>query len=211
MPLEDLPLRAEGPGPPPEVRRFLCEARRRVDRFVWEHHLPAFVPSDFERTYAALADLGASGRPAGRWFCEWGSGFGVTACLAALLGFDAWGIEIEGELVAAARRLAGDFGLPAEFVRGSFIPARAGAFAAAARGCAWLAGAGECGHGRLGLAPDDFDVIFAYPWPDEQRLTAALFERYARPGALLLTYHEDGALRLRRKRPAHAAGRPRPG
>jgi hypothetical protein len=62
-----------------------------------------------------------------------------------------------------------------------------------------MAGVAGGGHEALGLAVEDFDLIFAYPWPDEEGLTAALFERYAREGALLLTYHEVGGLRLRRK------------
>src|SRR5438067_102069 len=59
---------------------------------------------------------------------------------------------------------------------------------------------------ELEIAPDDFDLIFSYPWPDEERLTAALFERHARGGALLLSYHEVGSLRLRRK--SGKTGRP---
>ena len=51
----------------------------------------------------------------------------------------------------------------------------------------------------LGLEVRDFDLIFAYPWPNDEELTASLFERFAAPGALLLTYDETDAVRLRRK------------
>ena len=51
----------------------------------------------------------------------------------------------------------------------------------------------------LEQAPDEFDLVFVYPWPDEEGLVAGLFERHARPGALLLTAHGCGDLRLRRK------------
>jgi hypothetical protein len=64
---------------------------------------------------------------------------------------------------------------------------------------AWLVTGGPCGHRELGLDPEDFDVIYAYPWPDEERLTADLFARVARPGAVLATYHGEGAVRLRKK------------
>jgi len=40
--------------------------------------------------------------------------------------------------------------------------------------------------------------VFAYPWPDEEALIEGLFEGHAREGAMLLTFHADGALRLRR-------------
>jgi hypothetical protein len=135
----------------------------------------------------------------GNLFCEWGSGFGVVACLAAMLDFDACGIEIEGELVDAAQRLADDFGLPVEFIRGSFIPGKSEACLDAGDGFAWLTTHGDSGLEELGLVPADFDVIFAYPWPDEERLIGALFERSGGAGAVLLTYHGGEDFRLRRK------------
>src|SRR5262245_14922196 len=94
--------------PPPEVRRFLREARRRIARFQRSGRARGFVPSDYNAAYAGLVALEASGLLAGLWFCEWGSGFGVVSCLAAMLGFEAWGIEAEGDLVEEARQLAED-------------------------------------------------------------------------------------------------------
>jgi hypothetical protein len=201
MPLLDLSLPVDEAPPPREVRVFLREADRRIERFRPCRPIPGFVPSDSPRAYAALRALAAGGVAPGDLFCEWGSGFGVVACLAAMLGFDACGIEVEGELVDAARRLADDFGLPVEFVRGSFIPAGgrddlgAGAFA-------WLdTDAGDVQE-EAGLGPSDFDVIFAYPWPDEEEAIAGLFDRHAGAGAVLATYHGGDGLRLRRKRAA---------
>ena len=45
---------------------------------------------------------------------------------------------------------------------------------------------------------EEFDLVFAYPWPDEEALIEGLFEGHARAGAMLLTYHADSTLRLRR-------------
>jgi hypothetical protein len=93
---------------PGEVRTFLREAERRIEQFHREHHIPGFVPSDFARVYGALRALAAGDVAPGDRFCEWGSGFGVVACLAAILDFDTYGIEIESDLVdapAARRRL----------------------------------------------------------------------------------------------------------
>src|SRR5262249_44071404 len=104
---------------------FLKEARARIARFQRSQRAPAFVASDFAAVYAALRRLEESGPPPGRLFCEWGSGFGVASCLAAMLGFDARGIEADGRLVAAARRLAAAFDSPAAFVRGNFPQERA--------------------------------------------------------------------------------------
>ena len=196
MALVDLKLRIGRSGVPPEVRRLLRSAERRIDRFRQSARINGFVPSDFERAYEVLHALSTAPQTRGRLFCEWGSGFGVVACLAAMLEFDACGIEIEPELVAVAQQLADDFDLPVEFSQGSFIP-RAALPALARQGFAWLAVEADCRPAELG--PDDFDVIFAYPWPDEEQLIADLFERFAAVGAILVTYHGSDDFRLRRK------------
>jgi protein-L-isoaspartate O-methyltransferase len=136
--------------------------------------------------------------------CEWGSGFGVVASLASMLEYNVCGIEIERDLVDASRRLADDFGLPVEFVHGSFIPAGAEAFAdeiLADNGADFICTVTDAddAYDRLGLDPDDFDVFFVYPWPGEEGLIESLFEKYAADGALLLLYGQFDSVRLRRK------------
>jgi hypothetical protein len=199
MPLVDLDLPVGDAPIPGDVRAFLRAARRRIDRFQRQHHVPGFVPCDFAGAYGVLRALAAADLAPGNLFCEWGSGFGVVACLAALLDFDAAGIEIQEELVDAARRLAADFDLPVEFACGSFLPRGAEAHVAAGAEFAWLTTDAVSAEDELGLTPDDFDVIFAYPWPDEEQLVDRLFARYAAVGAVLVTYHGDDAFRLRRK------------
>lgn len=199
MPLQSVRLEPAAVRPPPEVRRFLREARRRIGHFARAQHVPAFAACDFGRVYAALHALEGSGLLTGRWFCEWGSGFGVVSCLAAMLGFEAWGIEVEGGLVEAARRLADDFDLAPEFVWGSFIPQDEEARLGEDREFAWLDTAARSGHEAMGMGPDEFDLVFAYPWPDEEGLVADLFEGGARTGAMLLTYNPEGDVRLWRK------------
>jgi hypothetical protein len=156
------------------------------------------VPSDFTRAYNVLRSLADADLAPGSLFCEWGSGFGVVACLAALCEFDACGIEIEDELVDAARQLADDFDLSVEFLRGSFIPRGSEACLEEGDGFAWLTTEAACTHQEPGLAPDDADVIFAYPWPDEEQVIGDLFDRHAAVGAVLVTYHGED-FRLRRK------------
>jgi hypothetical protein len=116
-----------------------------------------------------------------------------------MLDFDAHGIEIEGELVDEARRLAADFDLPVEFVRGSFIPEGSAACFAAGEEFAWLTTRADRTEDDMGLGPADFDVIFAFPWPDEAHVIPALFDRHAAAGSLLVTYHEGEDFRVRRK------------
>src|SRR5262249_58060005 len=65
MPLLPVRLPPDAPAPPADIRRFLREAGRRIERFQRACHVPAFVASDFGRVYAALRFLEASGLLAG--------------------------------------------------------------------------------------------------------------------------------------------------
>jgi hypothetical protein len=199
MALVDLGLPIDRAALPGDVRAFLGEAERRIERFQRDCRVPAFVPSDFAGAYAVLRALAEAGAAPGSLFCEWGSGFGVVAGLAALLDFDAHGIEIEPELVDEARRLAADFSLPVEFVSGSFIPAGKGAGLPKEGRFAWLTTRTGGAEEEWGLGPADFDVIFAFPWPDEEDVISTLFHRHAAAGAVLVTYHEAQDFRVRRK------------
>jgi hypothetical protein len=206
MPLIDLDLLVASTPPPAAVSAFLREAARRIRCFRSEQSIPGFIPSDFARIYRTLEALSGLDLVAGTHFCEWGSGFGVVACLAAMLGFDAYGIEIEDALVEAAQELADDFDLPVEFRRGSFIPQGAAATSGA---YSWLTTSEAVGHDDPGLEPDECDLIFAYPWPDEETVVEDVFERYAHEGALLLTYHDIQPIRLRQKTAAHSRQLPK--
>src|SRR5262249_27623896 len=199
MTLRDLKVGCTRSVLPADVRALLREATKRIRRFQRAHRIPAFVSSDHQGAYHALRALTKGDLLAGDQFCEWGSGFGVVACLAAMLDFDACGIEIEEELVDAAQQLADDFGLPVEFIRGSFIPKGGDPCQHTTEEFAWLTPDESTTHEELALGTDDFDVIFAYPWPDEEQLTENFFEFHAAVGAVLVTYHESGDFRLRWK------------
>src|SRR5262245_43093830 len=122
IPLVEIELPIDTAPLPRDVAVFLREAARRIERFQMDCRVPGFVPSDFARGYTSLRSVATRDSTPGNLFCEWGSGFGVVTCLAAMLDFDAYGIEIDSELVQAAVQLAADFDVPVEFIRGSFIP-----------------------------------------------------------------------------------------
>jgi len=206
MPLVDIDISINGSVLPDDVVAFLREADLRVSQFVRNSpiRVTGFVPSDFVTVYRSLRAITEANLAPGTSLCEWGSGFGVVASLAAMLEFKVCGIEIEGVLVDASRRLADDFGLPAEFVHGSLVPSGAEAdveeaYADASTEYFWLVTDADDAYDELGLNLDDFDVVFAYPWPGEECLIEDLFEKYAAEEALLLTYNQYNSVRVRRK------------
>jgi hypothetical protein len=199
MALATLKLRVEAVPLPADVSAFLKEAERRVEGLQADCRYPAFIASNFPEAYRALRAVADDSRLRGRLFCEWGSGLGVIAGLAAMLDFDACGIECEAGLVDAARSLCRAFELPVQFAQGSYIPRGGHVHLPPDLGHAWLDTDTPPADDELGLSIEDFDLIFAYPWPDEEDLTGKLFESYAAPGALLLTHHGGDEFRLRRK------------
>ncbi len=189
--------------PPEPVQRLLTDAAERIEDFIegrLDNPIPGFVPSEFDRAWCGLQTVAQRGLAPGRSFCEWGSGFGVVACMAAYLDFDTSGIEIHPELVDAAESLATDHELPVEFICGSYMPMGSEGLADASTSeFAWLETQGADGYEELGLDIDDFDLIYAFPWPGEEEFVHVLFERYAAVGAVLLTYNGVEDLRFQRK------------
>jgi hypothetical protein len=157
---------------------------------IWDHFSRSrdvddfhpFIAAEYEVVLEALVPF----RSPGLKFLEWGSATGVITILADLLGFDAYGIELEGDLVIQARDLAKRYGSGATFARGSFIP----------QGYRWnppdgdgrtaTIGHGPSGYLELGLPLEEFDLVFAYPWGGEEPLILDLMSSYGRDDALLL-------------------------
>ena len=202
VPLQELELSIDDLTVPSQLQPLLAEASRRVADFSQKRPDPrsGFVPCGFETVARALQLIQAQQLATGRSFCEWGSGFGVVASVAALMGFDAMGIEIDEQLIEQARQLADDFSVPVDFFQGSFVPPGGEYVAERANGdFFWLESDSDDTYEELGLGPDDFDLIFAYPWPEEETVIDVLFEKFAAHGALLLTYSQFDSVRLRRK------------
>jgi hypothetical protein len=202
----------------PEVRvsdhvaRLIATCSRGWERFFVDHddQAPRFVPSVPERVYAVLAEVTSRQLPPTRVFCEWGSGFGTVTCLAALLGYEAYGLEIDAELVRLSRAMARRLGIPVTMLCTSFLPAGYAASAGddgatlvtpeAARAHPDTAEArGPLRYDGMASAIADIGLFFAYPWPEERELVRQLFEAVARAGALLVMYHTDTDIRVWRK------------
>ncbi len=186
---------------PAAVADLLSDAQLRLQHYDAEFQasIPAFVPSDFEQVYRALAWINDAQLAAGRRFLEWGSGIGVVACLAAEVGFDSIGIEIESPLVEIAESIAAAHDIDVEFACGSYVPHGAEPLVDTIGEVTWLRTDGPDSYADLDLEPEDFDLVYAYPWPGEEQVIFDLFESCASVGALLLTFHSQDGLRLQRK------------
>lgn len=202
MPLVQLKLSAATIAIPRDVSTFINDAKRRVDEFIESRvsePVHSFVPSDFSAVYEGLRHLWEANLAVGSMFCEWGSGAGVVTCLAAMVGFDACGIEFERDLVELSTRLAKQYKLNVRFYCGNLVPHGGQKIAEDVDEFEWLAVGGADAYEEMGLEIQDFDVIFAFPWPGEERVILRLFDRFASNGALLMTYDATEGVRLFRK------------
>jgi hypothetical protein len=198
----EMPDLFEAPASSAVARRLMEEARGRIDDYIYDRNSPAlsgFVPSDFAIVDAGLRWIVQQQLATGPKFCEWGSGFGVIAMLAALHQFDACGIEADAALVDEARQLAEDFDIAVDFAHGSLIPEEQDHLTDLITDYARIETDSPSGYSQLDLELDDFDLIYVYPWPGEELFCEQLFDRCAADGALLLTYHGIDQLRLRRR------------
>lgn len=203
MPLIEVPHNIPEARLPRDVEQFLDESNERIR--VWVEDLKiqvrGFVPSDFDVVFHSLQAVADQNLATGDVFCEWGSGFGVVAMMASMLEFQSYGIEIDRGLVDCSRQLADDYDIPVDFVTGSFVPP--GAEELVEENFAgsewWLTSTSDDAYEKLGLQISDFDVVYAFPWPGEQHVLAALFEEYAAVGALLLTLDQLEGVTVQRK------------
>lgn len=154
----------------------------RFDAEVRQHVFHPFVAADYPAVLKTLVSL----RAPGLGFLEWGSATGVITIMADLLGFDAYGIEIDRDLVHQARDLARRTGSGASFAAGSFLPT----------GYRWTDGGGDgrlgtiadsgSAYGELGMSLHEFDLVFGYPWDGEKAMMLDLMKAHGRGGARFL-------------------------
>ena len=193
------------------VARLIATCSRGWEQFFADHddhHAPRFVPSVPERVFAVLEEVTRRQLPPTRVFCEWGSGFGTATCLAALLGYEAYGLEIDEELVRRSRAIARRLGIRVQMLCTSLFPEGYEAYSGGDRAAMVTlasvsdpnaAARGPLRYDGMEIAIADIGLFFAYPWPEERALMRQLFEAVARVGALLVVYHTDTDIRVWRK------------
>lgn len=161
------------------------EGREIWDRFdmeVRQNDFHPFVAADYENVLQALMAL----RAPGQRFLEWGSATGIITIMADLLGFEAYGIELDARLVDTARELAAKHGSGARFAAGSFLPSGYRYRPRHGDGRLGTIGDGVSGYRELGVPLDDFDLVYAYPWGGEEPMMLDLMKSYGGRDARLL-------------------------
>ena len=173
-----------------------------------DHQAPRFVPSIPEIVFSALEEVTKRNLPSNRVFCEWGSGFGTATCMASLLGYEAYGIEIEEELVTLSRAIARRLRIPVEIICTSMFPEGYDSYSGIG-GAELVTPKSFSDHNDEDKRPLRYDgmdidiaeigLFFAYPWPEEQELIQELFDAVAAEGAILVAYHSDKKVCVFRK------------
>jgi hypothetical protein len=127
-----------------------------------------------------------------------------------LLGYEAYGLEIDAELVRLSRAIARRLGIRVTMLCTSLFPAGYAAYVGV-DGAALVTptsvgdhhdtaeARGPLHYDGMEIAITDIGLFFAYPWPEERALMQQLFEAVARAGALLVVYHTDTDIRVWRK------------
>lgn len=156
---------------------------------LWEQHQdsPAFggyVSADYPSVLESLKKL----RGEAFTFLEWGSGLGVATIMASRLGFDAYGIEAETQLTEYALVLAESYGDQPRFVQGSFVPDEYCLSPASGDEVSKTIIDMPCAYNELEMKLRDFDLVYAYPWPEEHTFYHNIMRQFARKDTLMLSH-----------------------
>jgi hypothetical protein len=202
MSLQRIDLRLDDTPLEPPLADWIAAGRERIERY-WDQFpkkpLPQYIECDFDYVALALRACVQRNLVDGRLFCEWGCGFGIVTGLAALLGLDAVGIEAEEFLCEEGRKLLAANSVQAEIWRGNFLPAGARQLAEDEDPLVSLSHTLPSAYPQHDVQLSDFALIFIYPWPGEEHFMRAVFDRFARPGAVMLQFRGPYHVELYRK------------
>ena len=205
--IKQIDYEAESPEVPEPFASLIQDADERWEKF-WAQKLnkryPRYVASEPAQVYAALKHVRDEGLALGDRFIEWGSGFGVATSLAAQLGFEATGIELEDGLIEIAESLAEKHQTGAGFIATTYIPE--GYISYDHVGGSDIVPDESFGHQAepprydgMDIGLDEIDVFFVYPWPGEQEMMLKLFQSVASEDAILIAYYGDQEICIYRK------------
>lgn len=142
------------------------------------------IPADHALAIEALQEQ----RSSAYTFLELGSATGVITILADILGFEAYGIEMEPSLVETSEQLAERFDSGAQFIEGSFVPLAYRDEVDLLESEYMTPTEGADAYGEMGLEIADFDLVYAYPWPGEEEWLIEMVRRFGGERTTLMVY-----------------------
>lgn len=177
-----------------DMRQLWREAEQIWDSSDTTTPFQGYVSADYPVVFDALRSLKGQVLSV----LEWGSGLGVVTIMASRLGFDAYGIEVEPELLDYSTNFATRFGPHAQFAEGSFIPEE----------FHWQPHRGDeiqqtrtdvdSAYLALDMELRDFDLVYAYPWPEEYNLFRNIVKSCGNPQGLFMSFDVREGLKLER-------------
>lgn len=191
--IDDIEAAVTIPALPPECRELFQEADTVWERYSHHRDFVRYVAADYDAVFRSLAAL--RGRVS--TVLEWGSGLGVVTIMARLLGFEAYGIEYAPSLVKCSREFAQRFAPDAVFVEGSFIPSDYVFDPAFGDSLFQSEVDVESGYEELEMELSDFDLVYAFPWPDEINFLNHVMAQCSGTQTLFLTYDATEGMILR--------------
>ncbi|MEM6981269.1 MAG: class I SAM-dependent methyltransferase [Planctomycetota bacterium] len=190
----ELPSRLFDIAVPTLVTAMITDVRNRIEVFQdrWDQpQIEQFVAADYELVYQALIHIKESQLTIGSQFLEWGCGFAAVSVLAASLGYNAFGVEAEADLLPHGHRTVhdwtGELGGHVELFEGNFLPPGTSRLAEDPTLPSLHHPVADA-YETLGLNIDDFAIIYSYPWPGEDDFHEAVFDATAARGAILLQF-----------------------
>lgn len=177
-----------------EMRSLWSEAEEIWDRYHDQEGFGGYVSADYVEVYQALVAL--QGQISA--VLEWGSGLGVVAIMASRLGFEAYGIEVEPRLVDYAQQLAEHYGPDTQFAAGSFIPDDYQWDIELPGNPSRTETDSRAAYDELDMQLHDFDLVYAYPWPDEHGLYLDILRHHSDQNTLFLSYDAREGVSLTR-------------
>ena len=181
-----------------EMRSLWAESDEIWNESHEHEEFGGFVSADYVEVYQALVNL----QDQVVTVLEWGSGLGVVAIMASRLGFESYGIEVEPLLVERAEELAQRYGPDTQFAAGSFIPDDYQWNIEMPGNPSRTETDSRAGYSELDMQLDDFDLVYAYPWPDEHGLYLDILRNHSGKNTLFLSYDAREGVSLTRIDPS---------
>ena len=167
-----------------DLKPLWKEADKLWDAQQNEPSFEAYVSADYEEVFHSLVKL----KKTCHRFLEFGSGLGMATIMASRIGFEAYGIEMKSELVDYSRQYAEKYAPSALFATGSFVPSQFEHDPSRGEESYCTAIDEFSAYEELEMDLDDFDLVYAYPWPTEHELYRNIVKQFASPHCQLLIY-----------------------